>query len=218
MPVGVLAFWIGMGVSVHRFSSEYDWRYLTISQLLYPERNPDGHLWASGALALCALAGLTWSIAMRGERVNAIYTLGAGYLFMITSSVLPERLLPVPHAHEGLAIAGFAGLCAGLIGVSRYYFSLARKNLTIPGTLLAGVALTPIIGAGVTQAYLSLARPQLPWVGLAWRSLGVPVIFSFALWEWITCAVLSVYMAGIGYALGERTWKTPRHYPFHISV
>jgi len=59
--------------------------------------------------------------------------------------------------------------------------------------LLAGLPVSPILIAAVTQAYISHARPELPWVGLEWRVLGAPVYLSFALWQWITCAVFSVY-------------------------
>jgi hypothetical protein len=200
MPIGVLAFWLGMSVAVLRFPSEYDWRYLTLSQLLYPERNPQGHLWASAALCACAFGGLLGSIAMRGERCVALYLLGTGYLIMIASSLLPERWFSIPHGHEILAIAAFVGVCSGLIGMWLRYLALTAGRSRSRDALLVGFVAMPITCAGLTQAYLSYARPQLPWVGLAWRALGVPLILSFALWEWITCALLSGCMAGMGYA------------------
>jgi hypothetical protein len=60
--------------------------------------------------------------------------------------------------------------------------------------ILAGVVLSPIVLAALAQAYLSYALPVLPWVSIAWRARGVPVYLSFAFWEWVTCAVFSVYM------------------------
>jgi len=60
--------------------------------------------------------------------------------------------------------------------------------------LLAGIALSPIVLAALAQVYVSHALPALPWVSLAWRARGVPVYLSFAFWEWVTCAVFSVYM------------------------
>jgi hypothetical protein len=60
--------------------------------------------------------------------------------------------------------------------------------------MLAGFAISPIILAAVAQAYVSHALPALPWVSLEWRELGVPVYLSFALWEWVTCAVFSLYV------------------------
>jgi len=43
---GVLAFWCGMLIAARSYPSEYDWRYMTISSLVYAERNPNGHWWA----------------------------------------------------------------------------------------------------------------------------------------------------------------------------
>jgi hypothetical protein len=79
--------------------------------------------------------------------------------------------------------------------------SLRRRACNFPGNyrlyagLLAGVALSPILLTAITQAYLSHARPDLPWVGLEWRARGAPVYLSFAFWEWTTCAVFSAYTA-----------------------
>jgi hypothetical protein len=61
--------------------------------------------------------------------------------------------------------------------------------------MLAGFALSPIVLGAVAQAYVSHELPALPWVSLVWRKRGVPVYLSFAFWEWVTCAVFSVYVA-----------------------
>lgn len=56
--------------------------------------------------------------------------------------------------------------------------------------------------AGGAQAYV-FSVPSLPWVGLAWRARGVPIYLSLAFWEWVTCAVLSGYLAILCLALGH---------------
>ena len=60
-PFGVLAFWIGMVSAARGNPTEYDWRYITMSSLVYAERNPGGFLWARAGIALCGLAGLWWT-------------------------------------------------------------------------------------------------------------------------------------------------------------
>jgi hypothetical protein len=62
---------------------------------------------------------------------------------------------------------------------------------------LAGAALLPIVLVSITQAYVSRALPQLPWVGLEWRKQGIPAYLSFAFWEWVTCVVFSVYTSAL---------------------
>jgi len=72
--------------------------------------------------------------------------------------------------------------------------------------LLAGFAVSPIVLAAIAQAYVSNALPALPWVGLEWREHGVPVYLSFAFWEWVTCAVFSLYVLVL-----SRTTAPPVH-------
>lgn len=209
MPLGALAFWAGMSMAAQRFPGGYDWRYTTTSQLLYPERNPTGHLWASSGLIVCAGAGLLWIWTMRGHlRRRASWVLAAGYACVTLSSLLPERWFAVRNGHEILAIAGFVGVCAGLVVMSFEPVAGQRVSSRLLPVLASVFAFLPIAVAGLTQAYLTWWRPDLPWVGPAWRGLGVPLFLSFALWEWVTCALLSAYMTGIGLVVGKQACKT----------
>jgi hypothetical protein len=198
MLLGVLAFWLGMSIAILRFPAEYDWRYMTISMLVYPERNPVGHLWASAGLALCALCGLLWSSVMIRSGFKGIGILAFGYLCMVCSSLLPERLIHVPRGHEILAITAFICICTGLLRVALQHAAHSRRSRS-RAFVLCVVPLTPIVLAAMTQTYLGVERPELPWVGLVWRERGIPLFLSFALWEWITCVALSIYMASLGW-------------------
>jgi len=203
----MLGFWGGLWMAGRRYPSEYDWRYMTISSLVYADRNPDGCQWAWGGLILCALGGLCWTALLvrdfRREgarrRPVGISALGSGYLCMMCCALLPERLLRVAKGHEMLALSAFFGLCIGMMQLT---FQAAERRLrtrSFPGGArvyagcLAGFALSPILLAGVAQTYVSHALPELPWVGLEWRARGVPVYLSFAFWEWTTCVVFSAY-------------------------
>ena len=46
--LAVLVFWSGLLAAVQRYPSEYDWRYITVSILLSPDRDPQVINWASG--------------------------------------------------------------------------------------------------------------------------------------------------------------------------
>jgi hypothetical protein len=114
--------------------------------------------------------------------------------------LLPERLLPIPKGHDSLALLAFVGICIGMVhsafkAVERSVQSgnPAASPRLLAG-MLAGIALSPLALAALAQTYVSHALPGLPWVSLAWRARGVPVYLSFAFWEWVTCAVFSVYM------------------------
>lgn len=104
-----------------------------------------------------------------------------------------------------MAVAAFFGVCIGIVQLTFHVTerSLRRRARGLPlsprlyAGLLSSLALSPILIAAATQAYISHARPDLPWVGLEWRALGAPVYLSFALWEWVTCAVFSLYTVGL---------------------
>jgi hypothetical protein len=206
--LGVLAFWGGMSMAGRSYPSEYDWRYMTMSSLVYAERNPHGYWWGRGGIVLCGLAGLYWTtvVVRNGKQAGVakrpigIWGLGGGYLCMTCCALLPERLLPIPKGHDFLALAAFVGICIGMVHSTFKVVERSARVANLAGSprlhagILAGIALSPIVLGALAQAYISYALPGLPWVSLAWRARGVPVYLSFAFWEWVTCAVFSVYM------------------------
>ena len=209
--LGLLAFWAGLWNAAQRYPSEYDWRFMTISSLVYPDRNPDGYAWAWGGLLLCALGGLCWTAVLFRRRCAGAFALALGYGCMACCTWLPRLLPGFKRGHDLLAVAAFVALCTG---VTQLTFSLAqqsrwlRKRAGSPwlyAGLLAAAALSPIVMTAVTQAYVSHARPDLPWVGLVWRARGAPVWLSFAFWEWIACAVFSIYLVSLCIATGRRS-------------
>lgn len=99
----------------------------------------------------------------------------------------------------------FAGLCFGL---ARLTFSTVERAVAarirggprragLYGAGMAGLAIAPVVLAGLAQAYVFYVLPQLHWVGLSWRAQGVPPYLSFAFWEWITCAVISIQLVAL---------------------
>jgi hypothetical protein len=208
-PLGVSAFWCGLWIAAERYPSEYDWRYMTISSLLYPDRNPDGYRWAWGGVALCGLGGLcrvaaafySSRLSIAANRPAGIWALGFGYICMMCCALLPAKFLHIQRSHEILALCAFVAVCIGtvLLTYQTVDRALRRRARRFPGSpgmyacVIAAAALLPILLLSITQAYVSRALPQLPWVGLEWREQGVPAYLSFAFWEWVTCVVLSVY-------------------------
>jgi len=206
----VLAFWGGILVAERGYPAEFDWRYMTVSNLLSAPHNPAGHLWAAGGIGLSGLCWLWWTGALfqrwrwraAGDRPHGIWALGWGSVCMVCSGVLPLRLPGLPKGHEILTVLAFIGLCLGVVRLTfqtvesafrrRVGGSVAHQRLS--SVALAGVVVLPIVLAGVAQAYVYYVLPGLHWVGLAWRARGVPMYLSFAFWEWVTCAVLSVQL------------------------
>lgn len=211
-PLGVVAFWCGLWVAAERYPSEYDWRYMTISSLLYPDRNPFGYRWAWGGLALCGLGGLCWvsvliGPAQGGERPAGVWAMGLGYICMVCCALLPTPFLHLARSHDLLALSAFVGLCIGTVQLTYRCVerSLRGRSRGFPGEswiyagAIAGAAMLPMLLVSATQAYVSHALPQLPWVGLEWRKQGIPAYLSFAFWEWATCVVFSAYTSALSF-------------------
>jgi hypothetical protein len=214
---GVLTFWGGMLMAARQFPSEYDWRYMPVSNLLSSNRNPSGYLWASTGMVLCSLCGLCWAEALarhwnnadKGVRLKGIRALQFGNFCMICAAVLPEWLLPVQKGHEILVVFAFAGLCIGMV---RLMFQTIERILLerisrisgharLYATIMAIAAVLPVLLAGLAQAYVHYLRPELHWVNISWRYRGVPAYISFAFWEWVTCVALTAYMVILTFAI-----------------
>jgi hypothetical protein len=214
--LGVLAFWGGALVAESRYPTEFDWRYMTLSTLLSPSGNPVGHRWAAAGIGLSGCCWLCWAVLLGRRRdhagadypVRGTWALGWGGLCTACSGLLPVRIPGLPKGHELLTILAFAGLCIGLVRLTTQVAGRAvqrRASHTVRRSRLwaasvAGVVVLPIILTGLAQAYVFFARPELHWVGLDWRAHHVPVYLSFAFWEWVTCAVLSVHVAALALA------------------
>jgi hypothetical protein len=211
--LGVLAFWGGMFVAKRHFPEEFDWRYMTLTTLLSVKRNPAGCWWANGGIVLSALCVLCWTLALAkcwaeensGIRPRGTWLLTWGSVCMAFSVLLPGRF---PKEHEILSLLAFFGLCLGMI---RLAFHLAERAFRLHAgdpvrrsrlysATLAGIVGLPILLASLAQAYVFYVLPELHWVSLAWRAQGVPVCLSFAFWEWITCIVISAYLAVLSLA------------------
>jgi hypothetical protein len=216
--LGIFAFWWGILVAERFYPTEFDWRYMTLSTLLSPRRNSEGYLWAAGGVVLSGVFMLCWAVAMirswrRGiiteYRPLGLWLLGAESLCMTCSVMLPWSLPKLPKEHEILTLFAFLGLCLGMICLGfqtaerflRPRTSGSARCLGLWRATLPGVAVLPIFLAGVAEGYVFYVLPQLHWVNLAWRARGVPTYLSFAFWEWITCAVLSIYLTILSLAI-----------------
>jgi len=176
-------------LAARNYPSEYDWRYMTISSLVYPDRNPDGYRWAWRGLMLCALGGLSWTAVMlrdsgrdgRGRTGVGVWALGVGYVCMVSGAWLPAWLPGCrgPRSAGPVVIPRFVRRHRGP-DLSAHRGDVSTPTRRAQSSLalrLAArrLALSPILLAALTQAYVSYALPDLPWVGLAWRARGAPM-------------------------------------------
>jgi hypothetical protein len=211
--LGLLAFWSGLGMAARSYPSEYDWRYMTISSLLYQDRNPHGYGWGRTGLVICGICGLYWVLKeVRGRRLT-VSSLAAGYGCMGLCGLLSSPLLGIPKLHEVLALTAFIALSVGVTRLSGT--ALLRLVHAVPAgrhrayaLAVASLPLLPVVLAAAAETHA--ARTHLPWVSLAWRARGLPVYWSFAFWEWLACAIYTAFLLWL--ALVARTSDPPQRY------
>jgi uncharacterized membrane protein len=198
---------LGVTLSARHVPGGFDWAYTVISRLASNRRNPDGAPWISGLFLLAMLllwpvtghlartmrrAGRTPRLPILGLRIGLIAgaTLGTEGLFALDLSPLGRK------AHEVIAMAAFFGFYAGVLGLY-----LHRIRYSAASGWPAFLVTMPLVAVGITQIALYFDQRDLGWVNTGWRELGVPILLSFAFWQWMAVALLGM---GLGYLVAVR--------------
>ncbi len=208
-PLATLCFVVGTAVSAHYLDGSFDWRYRTLSSMSSASTNPRGYAFSclglivafSMGLPLCGYIRARFEpVAPKAARFS-FRALKIGFIGCVAVGL--ERLLVqsipwhVHKLHEYLSIITFFGLLLGLsgFGICLTRWLLHRHQLSF-WTLgaLSVVSVGPLVGTGLSQAYLYFIPNDLGWVGPHWAELGVPLYLSFAFWEWMTFVGIFFYL------------------------
>jgi hypothetical protein len=200
---------VGCIISANCLEGPFDWRYCTLSSLSTAKTNPHGYAYSCLGLMIAFTMGLPLCgyIKVRFEPIApkaawfSSRALKIGFLGVVTVGF--ERLLSQSIAlhtyktHEYISIVTFFGL---LLGIAGFWICLTRWLLQIRQwpvwglSALSLISVGPIIGTGLSQAWLYFFPNHLGWVGPKWAEAGVPVYLSFAFWEWLTCVGIFIYL------------------------
>lgn len=204
-----LCFILGNVFAAHCLTGPFDWRYCTLSSLGSAATNPSGYAYCclgmmisfSMGLPLCSYFRVRFEpIAPIAARASS-HSLKVGFLGVVAVGL--ERLLsqvvtsPIRKTHEYISIITFFGLLLGILGL---WFCLTRwliRERQWPVWALSGlsvISIGPIVGTGLSQAWLYFVPNDFGWVGPDWAELGVPIYLSFAFWEWLTCVGIFIYL------------------------
>lgn len=208
-PLATLCFVCGAVISAYCLEGTFDWRYRTLSSLSSATSNPHGYAYCclglmvffTMGLPLCGYVSVRFAPIAPKTAWFSSRALKVGFLGVIAVGLerlfAPSISLHIHKAHEYMSIVTFCGL---LLGIAGYWICLTRWLLNErqwPVWALSALSLFsvgPIIGTGLSQAYLYFVPNNLGWVGPDWAELGVPVYLSFAFWEWLTCVGIFVYL------------------------
>ncbi|MHA1791355.1 MAG: hypothetical protein ACTSVI_01840 [Promethearchaeota archaeon] len=197
IPFILLSLGVSLLIANLLFPTAYDWRYMVISSLLDRDDNPLGYMIPSIGMTLAGL-GMIPMVGYFHKRLNVIAKGPArtGTLFLIISIIglisigtIGQAITSIHKFHELLALFAFLGL---LLTAGFYWFPIRKDHrkgegkinfkLVVIGGILIWIA---FIGMIVSFAGVELIDNDWGWVGLDWIDKGAPVVFSFALWEWI---------------------------------
>ncbi len=207
LPILLGLFFGGILLSNLWYPTFYDWRYLTISELMNPILNPAGRVFLSGAMILCGI--LLVPVAgylFRKLHVICLKTAKAGNFFMLMGIVglillgfIPDtdELDPYHQAAAAIVACGFifAFLCNWLIMRKDRQPKFGGKRQFNRQLMVTGIILMWFVIAGMllSQGIRLVIYGDLSYTGLDWAEHGLPGLLSIALWEWV------FFMAFVGY-------------------
>jgi len=195
-------FAAGVAAAARDYPGGFDWPYMVASTLASPTDNPAGGMWFAGAWTV-SMAMLWWCASLLKRRLPPWVSRFARWAYdalqfglicfaLVGLDMLLGRVVSrhIHKGHEIFALVAFFGTYLGVLG------SLAgvlrdRRFHVLPVLVVA----IPLIGVGITQAWLYFEQRNLGWVDESWRAQGVPVWLSFAFWQWLAIGFL---LAGVG--------------------
>ncbi|MEJ2347215.1 MAG: hypothetical protein P8090_17810 [Gammaproteobacteria bacterium] len=197
-----MLFAAGVAAAARDYPGGFDWPYMVASTLASPTDNPAGGMWFAGAWTV-SMVMLWWCASLLKRRLPPWVSRFARWAYdalqfglicfaLVGLDMLLGRVVSrhIHKGHEIFALVAFFGTYLGVLG------SLAgvlrdRRFHVLPVLVVA----IPLIGVGITQAWLYFEQRNLGWVDESWRAQGVPVWLSFAFWQWLAIGFL---LAGVG--------------------
>ena len=209
LPLIFASYFGILGVAVLYYPDSYDWRYLSISKLLYPLTNPEFHYIASISIAISGVLMIPFagyiSRRLRGAAPTAA-TVGAAVFFggcvCLTLAGLiashPVHGTPrLPQLHNTLARISVVGIGVGMlvfnICETKAYFRLASGKVPHrPGLLVSWNLLTvPVVLITLTWLAIRIfVKRSTP----AYHAIATSAAWKVGFWEWIGSAVVFAFL------------------------
>lgn len=214
VPLIIASYFGILGVAALLSPESYDWRYNSISQLLYARDNPEFHHIASICVAgfgvlMIPFAGYIrrrlHSAAPRAATVGAVVFF-AGCICLTLAGLITSHpahgMAHFPKLHDILARLSAISIGVGMVvfnvcGTKGYFLQkpgkpLHRRSLLISWNLLTLPGILIVVTWIVIRTYMKQSGPtyhaivnSVAWKVGFWEWLGSPVIFLF-----LVCAVL----------------------------
>jgi hypothetical protein len=200
---GILALAVGL------YPDAYDWRYDSISRLLYPRNNPTFHYIASASVAVSGVLMIPFAgYIYRRLRASAptAATIGAvlyfgGCVCLTLAGLIASHpahgMSRLPKLHETLARISVIGIGVGMVvfnvcGTKAYFRPTAgrtpRRGLLVSWNLLTLPAVVVTAVWLVIRAFLKRPRPSH-------HAVVTSAVWHLGFWEWIGSVVIIAFLA-----------------------
>src|SRR5580704_2341535 len=207
IPLIIIFFFGSLAVAVALLPQAYDWRTMSISQLLYPRVNPEFHFIPAMGIAVSGALLLPFAGYVRRRlgfdapvvRAGAIFFAGGAICVILASMITSHPLhgqATVPKLHEVLGRASGIGLGVGILLFE--FYALRHRNraggdsvsrrlviwwsfITWPAVMLV------ILRLIFVEAHLQALRSFT-------RSLKQSEVWHLGFWEWIGAVAVIAFL------------------------
>ena len=217
VPLIIVCFFGSLALAVALLPHAYDWRVMSISQLLYPRVNPQFHIIPAMGLALTGVLLLPFAgyVRRRLGFDSPVVRVGVGWfaggaICLILASVITSHPLhgraTIPKLHEILGRAAGMGLGVGIL---LFEFSALRqrhragndsvsRRLVLWWSAITWPAIVLLILRLVIAGHFQVLEPFT-------RSLKQSALWHLGFWEWIGSATVILFLVVSAWLLpGDR--------------
>lgn len=218
LPLILISHFGILGLAVWLYPEPYDWRYHSISRLLYPRNNPVFHYVASISVAVSGVLMLPFAgyirRRLRGAAPTAA-TVGAALFFAGCICLTLSGLIAshpahgtsrLPKLHETLARISMIGIGVGILVFNacgtKAYFRVASGRALHRRGLMASWNLLTLPAVPIFATWLVI-RIYLKHSGPTHHALVTSAAWHLGFWEWIGSAVIFLFLVCAGLFLPE---------------
>ena len=206
IPLIVIFFFGSLALAVALVPQAYDWRMMSISQLLYPRVNPQFHFIPAMGLAMSGVLLLPFAgyakrrLGADSPAVRAgAASFAGGAICLILASMITSHPLhgraTVPKMHEVLGRAAGVGLTLGILLFEFYALRYRRRgggDLSSRRLVFWWSSITwPAIALLMLRLIIAVHFQVL---GPFTRSLKQSVAWHLGFWEWIGSVAVILFM------------------------
>jgi len=209
LPLIFISYFGILGLAVWLYPEAYDWRYHSISRLLYPRNNPEFHYIASISVAISGVLMIPFAGYIRRRLHGAVptaATVGAAVYFGgcvcltlagLIASHPAHGTSRVPKLHEILARLSVIGIGVGMVVfntcVNKAYFRRASETTSHRRGLLVSWNLLTLPAVLVTVAWLVI-RVFLKRSGPTHQAIVTSAVWHLGFWEWIGSVAIIAFL------------------------